>query len=387
MIRSPKRMCIVTRQTLPSGMCNISPKVFLLTTKEAFLINLRATYFPCPQGENENIQLLPNAVATPSSNKKGKGMYVLCQKETIDRLVTGKGELQSSVRAAWKLTKNWGPHLSTLRQIPHLQIPPNLTSIIHGQLLYRILYELRHIYRRLEALPLCGNRKDAGKVKSVLQWLSKEEIEDVRSGRAVTDKDVVAFFDVAGLTTSASPTIIQDIPVPSSLANISPDVPLLPLKIDGDHPGDRNTSNILPVYKLASLFPSELHPFIGCSLQAIILTERQRFPPNSHLFDQRTPSEVLALRTFETDEHNTVQGNLGTLLAVSLWRLVCFHGQAWKAWIDRVNEVLRFFFEIKQKILVKQNIHLKRQSTWPNHLLSFNSLYDQTRLFSSIYDC
>lgn len=298
MIRSPKRMCIVTRQTLPS----------------AFLINLRATYFPCPQGENENIQLLPNAVATPSSNKKGKGMYVLCQKETIDRLVTGKG-----------------PHLSTLRQIPHLQIPPNLTSIIHGQLLYRILYELRHIYRRLEALPLCGNRKDAGKVKSVLQWLSKEEIEDVRSGRAVTDKDVVAFFDVAGLTTSASPTIIQDIPVPSSLANISPDVPLLPLKIDDDHPGDRNTSNILPLYKLASLFPSELHPFIGCSLQAIILTERQRFPPNSHLLDQRTPSEVLALRTFETDEHNTVQGNLGTLLAVSLWRLVCFHGQAWKA--------------------------------------------------------
>ncbi|OWZ52535.1 hypothetical protein C349_04616 [Cryptococcus neoformans var. grubii Br795] len=298
MIRSPKRMCIVTRQTLPS----------------AFLINLRATYFPPSQGEGESIQLLPNAVATPSCTKKGKGMYVLCQKETIDRLVTGKG-----------------PHLSILRQIPHLQIPPNLTSIIHGQLLYRILYELRHIYRRLEALPRCGNRNDVVKVKSVLQWLSEEEIEDVRSGKAVTDKDVVAFIDVAGLTTSASPTTIQDIPLPSSLANILPDVPLLPLKIDSGHPGDRNTNNALPVYKLASLFPSELHSFIGCSLQAVILTERQRFPPNHYLPHQRTPSEVLALRTFETDEHDTVQGGLGTPLAVSLWRLVCFHGQAWEA--------------------------------------------------------
>lgn len=74
-------------------------KVFFLTTKEAFLINLRATYFPPSQGEGESIQLLPNAVATPSCTKKGKGMYVLCQKETIDRLVTGKGDFQPAVRA------------------------------------------------------------------------------------------------------------------------------------------------------------------------------------------------------------------------------------------------------------------------------------------------
>ncbi|KGB76421.2 hypothetical protein CNBG_2259 [Cryptococcus deuterogattii R265] len=297
MVRSPKRMCIVTRQTLPS----------------AFLINLRPTYFPPSSGEGESIQLLPNAVATPSSIKKGKGMYVLCRKETIDHLVTGKG-----------------PHLSVLRQIPHLQIPPNLTSIIHGQLLYRILYELRHIHRRLEALPRCENQKDAVKVENVLQWLSEEEVEDVRGGKGVTDKDIVAFFDVAGLTTSASPVITQDIPVPSSLANTSPDIALLPLKANGDHPEDRNTNNALPVYKLASLFPSELHPFIGCSLQAIMSTEKQRFPPSNHLLHRCIPSEVLALRAFDSDQRDTVQGSLGTLLAVSLWTLACFHGQAWE---------------------------------------------------------
>ncbi|KAE8541802.1 hypothetical protein D1P53_001975 [Cryptococcus gattii VGV] len=281
--------------------------------EEAFLINLRPTYFSPSSEEGESIQLLPNAVATPNSIKKGKGMYVLCRKETIDHLVTGKG-----------------PHLSVLRQIPHLQIPPNLKSIIHGQLLYRILYELRHIHRRLEALPRCENQKDAVEVKNVLQWLSQEEIEDVRGGRPVTDKDVVAFFDVAGLKTSASPIITQDIPVPSSLANISPDIALLPLKTNGDHPEDRNTNVALPVYKLASLFPSELHPFIGCSLQAIMSTEKQRFPPNDHLLHRSIPSEVLALRAFDRDQHNTVQGSLGTLLAVSLWRLTCFHGQAWE---------------------------------------------------------
>ncbi|KIR41922.1 hypothetical protein I307_00408 [Cryptococcus deuterogattii 99/473] len=283
-------------------------RVFLLTLEEAFLINLRPTYFPPSSGEGESIQLLPNAVATPSSIKKGKGMYVLCRKETIDHLVTGK----------------------VLRQIPHLQIPPNLTSIIHGQLLYRILYELRHIHRRLEALPRCENQKDAVKVENVLQWLSEEEVEDVRGGKGVTDKDIVAFFDVAGLTTSASPVITQDIPVPSSLANTSPDIALLPLKANGDHPEDRNTNNALPVYKLASLFPSELHPFIGCSLQAIMSTEKQRFPPSNHLLHRCIPSEVLALRAFDSDQRDTVQGSLGTLLAVSLWRLACFHGQAWE---------------------------------------------------------
>lgn len=160
--------------------------------------------------------------------------------------------------------------------------------------------------------------------------MSEEEVEDVRGGRPVTDKDVVAFFDVAGLTASASPIITQDIPVPSSLANISPDIALLPLKTNGDHPEDRNTNNALPVYKLASIFPSELHPFIGCALQAIMSTEKQRFPPNNHLLHRCIPSEVLALRAFDRDQHNTSQGSLGTLLAVSLWRLACFHGQAWE---------------------------------------------------------
>ncbi|WWC90404.1 uncharacterized protein L201_005339 [Kwoniella dendrophila CBS 6074] len=152
MMNSPKRMCIVTRQILPSS----------------FMINLRPTRFPSSEistnsSSSSTLRLIPDRILTQGREKKGKGFWLTCHKDIIDQLINSKG-----------------PHLGILRQIPTLTIPSNLDEIIHLQLLERIKIELDLLAKRLQASPRHSlttetTKDEIDENKPILRRLTKTE--------------------------------------------------------------------------------------------------------------------------------------------------------------------------------------------------------------------
>ncbi|WRT68712.1 uncharacterized protein IL334_005692 [Kwoniella shivajii] len=139
MLLSPKRMCIVTRQTIPSAfMINLRPVYFPSTNQDEninandnSIANIHSHSHPYPK--SHSLQLLPDRLITPGRSKTGKGMWVSCHRDTIAKL-HGKG-----------------PHTGILKQIPSCTVPRNIRDIVHAQLLERTKSELINLVNKMNS--------------------------------------------------------------------------------------------------------------------------------------------------------------------------------------------------------------------------------------------
>ncbi|WVN86141.1 uncharacterized protein L203_101302 [Cryptococcus depauperatus CBS 7841] len=299
MSNSPKRMCIVTRQSLPS----------------AFLVGLQPTYCPSSveTGVSESLQLLPTQVASPDKNKRGKGMYVTCHKEHINALVNSKG-----------------PHIGVLGQIGGLQIPPSLADIIEAQLGYRVLYELRHLYRQLRALPRMQNpsldRQHGDRdqpAEKILRWLSKDEVEHARKGAQIEGKGIIALLAIPTIPALSSSIDLQDLPIPTTFPPAAPNIQLLSSEIPN------GLGTIQPLYDLSSLISPDLHSHLYTLLDGIYSLERDRLCLTDADGER---SGILALSVSAPRrecKRKQLDRKAVMLLGIALWRLACFHGHGW----------------------------------------------------------
>nr|XP_018261790.1 uncharacterized protein I303_06235 [Kwoniella dejecticola CBS 10117]OBR83948.1 hypothetical protein I303_06235 [Kwoniella dejecticola CBS 10117] len=353
MATSPKRMCIVTRQVLPSS----------------FLINLRPTYFP-PDATNSTaaglLQLLPDRILTRGRSKKGKGMWVSCHNEVIDQMINGKG-----------------PHFGTLRQFPSLTIPPNLKAIVHAQLSERVLLEMECLARRSESLlPPRGNGQgsdgfSATPYTPTLRRLTNMEAASISissppsSGStlasAPSSKTILALLDISALS-SPSPSNIHDGTgsqqiQQKSQKDLEVDVPLVHLTT-----GERTPmTDSIPLYDLSALFPhSDQHIRLLRSLRRVLSMERRNKrrlvvgrnhqspssfstsqtehpgipyshpepPAGADASADSAHSDILALCSGSAGQGEHTEDDrciLGYPLFIALWRLRCFLGHGWQA--------------------------------------------------------
>ncbi|WVF67647.1 hypothetical protein IAT40_002406 [Kwoniella sp. CBS 6097] len=387
MVRYPKRRCIVTRQELPSS----------------FLINLRPTYIPPTQQSTTStipasLHLLPDRVASPARVKKGKGFWVTCHRNIIDQL-----------------TGNRGPHVGLLRQIPNLQVPPNLRDIIHGQLIHRAVYELDLLSKRLKVhTRRVKNRASSSTLhpveneRSAVQAVGgteygPEEVDVVFRRLTLEEADRVVQGDVTGRPTAMGDTkgstnvvALLDImglggrhPVelPDEISG-KVDIPLIPFNnhsstIDRLHSSPTITqcstatalgtaSHGVPLYPLGHIFPADQHQKVLELINSLLTTEAMHKRRSSYLLPRGTASIGSSVRNV-SDSHEQLsniltlhymprtttnpsdanapgdsdmntgdrardgqrdkysRGELGSDLAIALWRIRCFLGQGWEA--------------------------------------------------------
>ncbi|WVQ80030.1 hypothetical protein IAT38_002131 [Cryptococcus sp. DSM 104549] len=238
MYLSDRCMCIVTRDHLRAD----------------FMVHLRAAVVPPTDDNSARIFLLPDRVADPSARgRRGHGMWVTCHHKMIAALISGQG----SQRAV-------------LQNFPDIHIPPNLTEIIHAQLLTRVLYEAKVLHRRLEAAKQAGMSKRKTPIEP-FEWVPRSQVENAKavedlSGSGSPERDTtVAYFDFAGIPrVTPEPELVGrdgPFPIPSPLPPISdtPAIPFVQTYMYG-----RETR--IPLYPLASLFPPNLHAHLWALL-------------------------------------------------------------------------------------------------------------------------
>ncbi|KAK8854521.1 hypothetical protein IAR55_003260 [Kwoniella newhampshirensis] len=368
MATSPERMCVVTRQKLPSD----------------FLVSFRPTFFPSTSNSPPALHLLPDRVALPHASKMGKGSWISCHRGTIDQLQDSKGS-----------------RIGTLRQIPSLQVPPNLSKIVQDQLDSRVLYELEHLASKLETLTpriknristqdaseesgiLGGGEEGGGGVVGddvVLRRLFEDEVrgikvgtEDLVTGGMIDPRhggeNIIALLDISVVKTG--PLMNDTEPVVSSSQAFTP-IPSIPLVSITCNPLSSRTTPQIPLYTLSTLFPRSTHSRINTAISSLLSTERKHARrkrlsrQTTHAQNDRltmTPapesttsnttsnrdsrsvqrhSDILALSSFPShlrprlsddrvqNDIHAQRGSIGVPLAIALWRMRCFYGQAWE---------------------------------------------------------
>ncbi|WWC71278.1 uncharacterized protein I206_105231 [Kwoniella pini CBS 10737] len=338
--RSPKSICIVTRQILPSS----------------FLINLRPTYFPPDLRNSEStgsLKLLPDRILTRGRSKKGKGLWISCNSTIVKQLINGKG-----------------PHIGTLRQYPSITIPSNLKSIIQEQLLERILIELNTLFKKLQTLPrkVIPNESQNERAihKPILRRLTKIEISKIGTSSTIdksisTSNDrlsdsqihgnIIALLDLSKLESNDT-SLFNNTHHNLKIDNI-PDIPLINVNIE------KELGISVPIFEITSLFSNfNQRNKLLINLKKILSIERKLKKRFSNIdidqIDSKKSlkvdsgnekqlefnkdkniehSSIIALYSYpiaSTDDANLHKGDLGLPLFIALWRLRCFLGQGWE---------------------------------------------------------
>ncbi|WVQ95222.1 hypothetical protein IAU59_002317 [Kwoniella sp. CBS 9459] len=302
MAQSPRRRCLVTRQELPSS----------------FLINLRPTYMPpTPTSEVStykvsspaSLHLLPDRVASPARLKKGKGFWVTCHGQVVDQL-----------------GGNRGPHVGVLRQIPYLQVPPNLREIVHAQLLQRVMYELDLLSKRLKVHTRRVKNRASASTSGITKLefgrsASSSESSDVNGTETETD-DVV----LERLTVEEANRIVQggglgsgrhsELGAKKAMSNVVSLLDITGLDVQDAVEGvsDRKSSEVdIPLVSLDRPSSSErLPPSIASSSPS--LTPPALAPAAAATQSQDIPLYPLR-NLFPPDQHATLLDMINGLLA------------------------------------------------------------------------